>query len=223
MHLTVQAGKSLVNGYYGRRPAYSYFEGCSTGGRQGLMEAQRYPDDFDGIVAGAPVNFYQAMNPSDTWDRLLPPVDWVENGVVPESIVATHSSDGETDNERPLCAYPENAVYAGPPGAADNPANWTAANCAACNDAELEGTILGPLLIEQPFIQRWGSQTPARLSTSVQGHPVSFAIDGKQYIAVTTALGGTSARTVPGVIATKITYPRRGNAICVFSRPEGVN
>lgn len=62
-----------------------------------------------------------------------------------------------------------------------------------------------------------------RLGTSVQGHPVSFAIDGKQYIAVTTALGGTSPRTVPGVIATEITYPRWGNAIYVFSLPEGVN
>ena len=58
-----------------------------------------------------------------------------------------------------------------------------------------------------------------RLGTSVQGHPVSFAIDGKQYIAVTTALGGTSPRTVPGVIATEITYPRWGNAIYVFSLP----
>ena len=58
-----------------------------------------------------------------------------------------------------------------------------------------------------------------RLGTSVQGHPVSFAIDGKQYIAVTAALGGTSPRTVPGVIATEITYPRWGNAIYVFSLP----
>ena len=62
-----------------------------------------------------------------------------------------------------------------------------------------------------------------RLGTSVQGHPVSFAIDGKQYIAVTSALGGTSPRTVPGVIATEITYPRWGNAIYVFSLPEGLN
>ena len=59
-----------------------------------------------------------------------------------------------------------------------------------------------------------------RLGTSVQGHPVSFAIDGKQYIAVTTALGGTSPRIVPGVIATEIRYPAWGNAIYVFSLPD---
>ena len=58
-----------------------------------------------------------------------------------------------------------------------------------------------------------------RLGTSVQGHPVSFAIDGKQYIAVTSAVGGTSPRTVPDVIATEITYPRWGNALYVISLP----
>ena len=58
-----------------------------------------------------------------------------------------------------------------------------------------------------------------RLGTSVQGHPVSFAIDGRQYIAVTSAVGGTSPRTVPDVIATEITYPRWGNALYVFSLP----
>ena len=58
-----------------------------------------------------------------------------------------------------------------------------------------------------------------RLGTSVQGHPVSFAVDGKQYIAVTSAVGGTSPRTVPDVIATEITYPRWGNALYVFSLP----
>lgn len=67
IHLTTLAGKALVNHYYQRPAQYSYFEGCSTGGRQGLMEAQRYPDDFDGIVAGAPVNFYQAMNAAGVW------------------------------------------------------------------------------------------------------------------------------------------------------------
>lgn len=59
-----------------------------------------------------------------------------------------------------------------------------------------------------------------RLGTSVQGHPVSFSIDGKQYIAVNTALGGSSPRTVPSVIAPEIIYPRNGNALYVFSLPD---
>lgn len=67
VHLTVQAAKELVREYYGAAPEYSYFEGCSTGGREGLMEAQRYPFDFDGIVAGAPAHLYQELNASRTW------------------------------------------------------------------------------------------------------------------------------------------------------------
>lgn len=53
--MTVEA-KDIINGYYGQAPAYSYFIGCSTGGQQALMEAQRYPGDYDGIIAGAPAN-----------------------------------------------------------------------------------------------------------------------------------------------------------------------
>lgn len=59
-----------------------------------------------------------------------------------------------------------------------------------------------------------------RLGTSVQGHPVSFAIGGKQYIAVTTGLGGGSPRDVPHVIAPEIHHPGNGNALYVFELPE---
>jgi alcohol dehydrogenase (cytochrome c) len=60
----------------------------------------------------------------------------------------------------------------------------------------------------------------SRLGTSVQGFPVSFAIGGKQYIAVTTGLGGGSPRNVPIAIAPDIHYPGNGNALYVFSLPD---
>ena len=53
--MTVKA-KAIMAAHYGRDPRLAYWTGCSTGGRQGLMEAQRYPADFDGIIAGAPAN-----------------------------------------------------------------------------------------------------------------------------------------------------------------------
>ncbi|WP_442859619.1 tannase/feruloyl esterase family alpha/beta hydrolase [Burkholderia sp. 8Y] len=55
-HATAQVAKAIINKFYARAPKYAYFDGCSDGGREALMEAQRYPDDFDGIVAGAPAN-----------------------------------------------------------------------------------------------------------------------------------------------------------------------
>lgn len=55
VHNTAVVAKQLIKAYYGSDPKYSYWVGCSTGGRQGLMEAQRYPEDFDGYVIGAPV------------------------------------------------------------------------------------------------------------------------------------------------------------------------
>lgn len=68
VHLTVQAGKHLIQKYYEKEHDYSYFEGCSQGGRQGFMSAQRYPKDFDGISAGAPAFNYQGLNAAGTWN-----------------------------------------------------------------------------------------------------------------------------------------------------------
>ena len=54
VHITTVAGKALTEAYYGRKPDKSYFVGCSNGGRQGLMEASRFPEDYEGIIVGAP-------------------------------------------------------------------------------------------------------------------------------------------------------------------------
>ena len=55
LHVTAETAKFVLRAYYGTAPSKSYFEGCSTGGRQGLILAQRFPNDFDGITVGAPV------------------------------------------------------------------------------------------------------------------------------------------------------------------------
>jgi hypothetical protein len=54
VHRTAEVAKVLAKAFYGSEPRYSYFNGCSNGGRQALMEVQRYPEDFDGVIAGAP-------------------------------------------------------------------------------------------------------------------------------------------------------------------------
>lgn len=61
VHLMSVIAKEIVNAYYSRRSTYAYFSGCSDGGRESLMEAQRYPDDFDGWVVGAPANDFTGV------------------------------------------------------------------------------------------------------------------------------------------------------------------
>jgi feruloyl esterase len=67
IHLTTQVSKAIVRAFYGERPRYSYYSGCSTGGRQGLMEAQQFPEDFDGLVVGAPANFWTHLLAAAAW------------------------------------------------------------------------------------------------------------------------------------------------------------
>ncbi|MCP2322337.1 feruloyl esterase [Hamadaea flava] len=62
VHVTAQVAKAVITRFYGHAPRYSYFIGCSDGGREALMEAQRHPHDFDGIAAGAPANNMVVQN-----------------------------------------------------------------------------------------------------------------------------------------------------------------
>lgn len=65
VHLTAAMSKLITAAFYGSKPKYSYFIGCSTGGREALTEAQRYPDDFDGIAAGDPGNQWTDQHAGD--------------------------------------------------------------------------------------------------------------------------------------------------------------
>ena len=67
VHEMTGAAKAIVAAFYGRGPTFAYFNGCSTGGRQALTEVQRYPADYDGIVAGAPANFAKHQTFGQIW------------------------------------------------------------------------------------------------------------------------------------------------------------
>jgi len=70
-HLMTEQAKLLIARFYGRPASRSYFIGCSLGGLQALIEAQRYPEDYDGIVAGAPPNPLANFNAAQLWPQYL--------------------------------------------------------------------------------------------------------------------------------------------------------
>jgi Tannase and feruloyl esterase len=73
-HLMAVESKYVIDQYYGVSAHYSFWNGCSTGGRQGLMEAQRYPDDFNGILAGAPALNWPQFMVAQMWPQLV--MEW---------------------------------------------------------------------------------------------------------------------------------------------------
>ncbi len=89
VRLTIQTAKELTELFYGQAANYTYWEGCSTGGRQGLMAAQRFPTDFDGIVVGAPVLNFTDTQIWGAWNaRALAeaPISLSEIGVVADAV-----------------------------------------------------------------------------------------------------------------------------------------
>jgi Tannase and feruloyl esterase len=102
-HLTAVESKFVVGQYYSAAAHYSFWNGCSTGGRQGLMEAQRYPADFNGILAGAPALNWDQFMVAQLWPQLA--MEW-NSDFLPtckENLVNTtlqakcHDQDGQVD------------------------------------------------------------------------------------------------------------------------------
>ncbi|MEU1283115.1 tannase/feruloyl esterase family alpha/beta hydrolase [Kitasatospora sp. NPDC005856] len=103
-HEAAVVGKQVVAAHFGERAAYSYFNGCSTGGRQGYMEAQRYPDDFDGILANAPAVSWDAFEVATLWPQVVMnnertyPSACAFKAFTDAAVAACDPLDGATDN-----------------------------------------------------------------------------------------------------------------------------
>ena len=119
IHEMTVVGKALTQAYYGKAPRYSYFVGGSTGGRQGLMEAQRYPNDYDGIISACPAINWHRFVPASLWPQV---VMLAMTNFVPKSkldaataaaVKACDALDGVTDgviNDPLRCGYDPKAL-----------------------------------------------------------------------------------------------------------------
>jgi hypothetical protein len=75
VHETAEESKAIIRAFYGEGPKHSYFDSCSNGGRQALMEAQRYPADYDGLIASSPPGALTHIVASFTWDLQATEID----------------------------------------------------------------------------------------------------------------------------------------------------
>jgi hypothetical protein len=115
IHETADRAKSIVRVFYGDAPKRSYFSSCSNGGRQALMEAQRYPADYDGIIAGAPANYWTHLFSTGIWAiqaLMADPASYVPAAKIPAidaaALAACDARDGLTDgliDDPPQCHF----------------------------------------------------------------------------------------------------------------------
>ncbi|KAK5690424.1 hypothetical protein LTR97_012292 [Elasticomyces elasticus] len=115
--------KQVIKGFYGEPPKYSYWHGCSTGGRQGLMSAQRYPENYQGIVAAAPAINWAEMAVAGLWPHIVmrrlgyyPPSCELE-AILAADVEACDELDGVKDGiiaAPGLCAFDATTVVGRP-------------------------------------------------------------------------------------------------------------
>ena len=115
LHEMVLKAKSLINAHYGAAPKYSYWTGCSTGGRQGLMAVQRFPEEYDGLVIAAPATNWERFIPAEIWPQIVmhqalgAPISGAKLTAVGNAAVAAcDAADGVADgviNDPRKCSY----------------------------------------------------------------------------------------------------------------------
>lgn len=178
VHRTTKVAKTIVRAHYGERPKYSYFTGCSGGGQQGLMEAQRFPEDYDGVVSGAPANYPTRMWPGELWpaiataDRsdagqqaLISKLPAIARAVIAACDAADGVADGVLDDPR-QCDFDPAVLWC---GGADTP------NCLTAPQVDWVKKIYAGLKDPRNGAQYWpGYEVSSELNWA--GHIVPFSI-----------------------------------------------
>jgi hypothetical protein len=162
-HVMSIAAKAIATAYYGNAPSYYYFQGCSNGGRQALMEAQRYPKDFNGIIAGAPAAIQAPLNGEyETWNARANQ-DAQGNSILPiDKLALIHQAaltncdgkdglvDGQITDPRVCTFKPESLRCNG---------DRNAANCLTTAEIAVVNKIYGGAVDRQGRLLYPGSQT----------------------------------------------------------------
>jgi len=127
LHEMTLKAKAVIKAYYGKPQNYAYWNGCSTGGRQGWMEAQMFPEDYDGILAGAPAFNWDRFIPAELWPEVVmnldvgAPVSQTKlTAVTAAAIQACDGLDGVIDgviNDPRQCHFDPHSLVCGRPGA----------------------------------------------------------------------------------------------------------
>jgi Tannase and feruloyl esterase len=140
IHEMTRVAKAVAQAYYGKAAQRSYFGGCSDGGREALMEAERYPEDYDGILAGAPANYWTrllSLAATDTQALTLDPASFIPPSKIPTIAAAVNAAcdklDGVQDgilNDPQQCHFDPATIHC---QAADSDKCLTAAQVVALN------------------------------------------------------------------------------------------
>ena len=180
-HEMAVIGKQLAVAFYGTMPQFSYWNGCSTGGRQGLRMAQQFPADYNGILAGAPAVHFERLGVAQTWPQLpglldtgAPLSSAKESLAVNAAIAACDSKDGVVDG---VLTDPRQCTY--------NPVNDASITKASCSPSD--GTCLSPA--EAGAIEKiWNGPT------NTQGKKLWY---GYQRGASLTSVAGPTLNSIP--------------------------
>ncbi|TGO48954.1 hypothetical protein BOTNAR_0452g00080 [Botryotinia narcissicola] len=172
-------GKAVAASYYGKKPDYSYWNGCSTGGRQGMMMAQRYPDGYDGILAGAPGVHWAELVPAMYWPQFLMnrlgmyPSPCEFDAITAAAIEACDGLDGVKDgilSAPDLCKFHANATVGRNVSCSDGSTTIVSSEAAMVAQATWEG----PRAEDGSFLW-YGLNPSSSLST---GTAITFCTKG---------------------------------------------